>query len=141
MTKLRLLERLANLDLEELDSNQIKLKQTVKESVINHIQRLLNTRPGTALVDENFGLVGEATQIIGSRVPDPHNMAKQMLSQINAYEPRLSECRVDVDLNNNHEVGVNLIISGNVVGDNSGERLLVTGMLLANGSLKFDLNT
>lgn len=140
MAKLRLLERFAALDIEQQQSSQAKLHKTVKSSVINHVQRLLNTRPGSALIDENFGVVGEATQVIGSRIPDPHEMTKNILTQLHAYEPRLKDCMVDIDLNDIYDVGINLNISGIIEGDNSGERLQIAGKLFANGTLEFDSN-
>ena len=141
MAQLRLLERLASLDLELMDSSRLKQKQTAKASVIAHVQRLLNTHSGSVLTDANYGFVGDETQIIGSKIPDPHDIAKYLLAQLHSYEPRLTDCKVDIEMNKADDVGVNVFISGNVVGDNSGERLQISGMLLANGTLKFEPNT
>ena len=141
MPQLRLLQRLASLDLEQEDNVNANRKMTVKSSIIEHLERLLNTRPGSVLIDADMGLVGDATQIIGSNVPDPQDMAKRMLAQVHKYEPRLKNCKTEIQMNEVNDVGIKFVITGNIIGNSADSDIAIVGRLLANGTLQFDPNS
>jgi type VI secretion system protein len=70
----RLLERITNLQV-ETDRTHLTQAQVLTQSIVQHLQRILNTRRGSVPIDAEFGVpdftnlagsfaTGETTQII-----------------------------------------------------------------------------
>ena len=62
-------------------------------SIQDHLQRILNTRQGNALIAEDFG-VPDFTNIMGSFPDSQRSMERQVRQTIQKYEPRLKGIRV-----------------------------------------------
>lgn len=137
MSHLRLFERLASLDLEsEQRANNKRI--TVKHSILNHLEKLFNTPLGSVEVDHEYGLLGDATQVIGNRPPDPQQIVKRMLVQIQRYEPRLNKAMINMQINDENNLLVRFEICGSIFQDAEVADITFTGAVLANGNLQFD---
>lgn len=137
MPQLRLFERLAAQDMLSDDNNPSRVI-TPKQSICNHLEQLFNTQLGSVVLDTEYGLVGDATQVIGNRPPDPQWIAKRMLAQIHNYEPRLSNTKVDMTLNNNKDIAVGFVIKADLQHAQELENLVINGSIMANGNIQFD---
>lgn len=62
----------------------------LQESMRDDIEKLLNTRRGTVLVDEDFGLPDFTHLMNGYAAPDLEAIERDVLQQIKQYETRLS---------------------------------------------------
>jgi type VI secretion system protein len=91
----RLLERIISLQAEQ-GRTSLAQAEVLTHSIIEHLQRILNTRQGSVPIDAEFGVpdftnlagsfaTGETTQIIDS-----------MTRMIARYEPRLKSPRIQV---------------------------------------------
>lgn len=137
MSHLRLFERLASLDIDD-DAKAAHKRISVRQSVLNHLEKLFNTPLGSVEVDSEYGLIGDATQVIGNRPPDPQQIVKKMLAQIHQYEPRLSKTKVQMQINNDNNLLVRFEISGSLYEGAEIADIRFTGAVLANGNLQFD---
>ncbi|MDC2890178.1 type VI secretion system baseplate subunit TssE [Psychrosphaera sp. 1_MG-2023] len=137
MSHLRLFERLASLDLESEQRANTK-RISVKSSILNHLEKLFNTPLGSVEVDQEYGLLGDATQVIGNRPPDPQLIVKRMLAQIHQYEPRLTKPLIKMQINEEDNLLVRFEISGSIFQDAEVTDITFTGAVLANGNLQFD---
>lgn len=95
MKEKRLLERIIGLQAEQ-GRTSLAQAEVLTHSIIEHLQRILNTRQGSVPIDAEFGVpdftnlagsfaTGETTQIIDS-----------MTRMIARYEPRLKSPRIQV---------------------------------------------
>lgn len=95
MKEKRLLERIIGLQAEQ-GRTSLAQAEVLTRSIIEHLQRILNTRQGSVPIDAEFGVpdftnlagsfaTGETTQIIDS-----------MTRMIARYEPRLKSPRIQV---------------------------------------------
>jgi predicted component of type VI protein secretion system len=138
MAQLRLLERLATMDLEQSGQLNTRTQITINQSITDFLDKLLNTKAASSEIDTEFGLVGEDTQVIGTKIPDPELIAKKMLFQISQYEKRLKRPTVDVILNDKDSIGVRFVIKGEIAELSGSSDFSVQGNILANGVLQFD---
>jgi len=102
----RLLERLASLGTPGLPpEDEGTLNQEVS-SIIQHLQKLLNTRQGSSQIAPDFGLP-DFTNIPGESVTDAGRRVEKILTKvIERYEPRL--CRVKIEMETLKDKGFDL---------------------------------
>jgi len=92
--KARLLKRFsrweesANVDLEELDTHGLI------ESIRDDLEKLYNTKRGTVLIDEEFGIPDFSYMLSGYSSPDVGVILQQLHMQTKKYEPRLHAVQV-----------------------------------------------
>lgn len=90
----RLLKRISRWEesseagYEELDNNSLL------ESVRDDLEKIYNTRRGTVLIDEDFGLPDFSYMLNGYAAPDVGQILQQLILQAKKYEPRLSGLQV-----------------------------------------------
>jgi len=93
--KERLLKRIskweqstAGVSFDEGDAN------TLIDSIRDDLEKLYNTKRGTVLIDENFGLPDFSYMLSGYVAPDVGAIMQQLHLQTRQYEPRLHALRV-----------------------------------------------
>ncbi len=93
MAEKRLLDRVRGWT-----SNQSATRDThnssIVDSVILHLQKLLNARQGTTLMDKNYGMpdFSDLKLLFPDSVRD---IERSISNTIETYEPRLSQVKVD----------------------------------------------
>ncbi len=96
MNQVRLLERLSALE----DPTHVAGKspdRRLRESVVRHLDRLLNTRAGSVPIDHDYGLP-DMSNIAGSfALGTTESLSEAILRQIVRYEPRLKNPRITVE--------------------------------------------
>ena len=96
MYEKRLLERISYLERSGNETDLDEFSQAIL-SVMNHLQRMLNTRKGSALIDEEYG-IPDITNFPGEQlIKTGAGMASLIQKFIQRYEPRLTEVKVSFE--------------------------------------------
>jgi type VI secretion system protein len=93
--KLRLLKRIKRWEQAEVVSASDVDVDEVIESLRDDLEKLLNTRRGTVLVDPGFGLPDFTHLMNGYAVPDVEQIERELLQQVRRYETRLASVELD----------------------------------------------
>jgi type VI secretion system protein len=92
----RLLDRIARLEDPQTGNSEPDLKRAIA-SVIQYLQRMLNTRQGSVPIADDFG-VPDMTNFQGKDLSDTaHGMADIIRRFISRYEPRLDKVRISFE--------------------------------------------
>lgn len=92
----RLLDRIAHLEGRHAGAPEGGLNQAI-DSVIRHLQRMLNTRVGSVPIADDFG-VPDMTSLQGEDFADTAGGMAQVIRRFIArYEPRLDKVRVSIE--------------------------------------------
>ncbi len=92
----RLLERIRRME-ENPDHRGGVSPQRVISSVLSHLQKLLNTRQGCALIAADYGIPDFTELITEFSFETVDEFARSIEQVIRTYEPRLSQVEVTVD--------------------------------------------
>ena len=92
--KERLLKRFSQWE----ESNEASFDEadagSLIESIRDDLEKLYNTKRGTVLIDENFGIPDFSYMLSGYTTPDVGAILQQLHMQTKQYEPRLSALNV-----------------------------------------------
>ena len=88
--KLRLLKRIRNWEQTRVVSASEADIDEVLETMRDDLEKLFNTRRGTVLIDEAYGLPDYTHLMNGYAAPDVEEIQRDMLQQLRRYEPRLA---------------------------------------------------
>jgi len=93
--KERLLKRFSQWE----ESNEVSFddvdQNVLLESIKDDLEKLYNTKRGTVLIDENFGIPDFSYMLSGYSSPDVGAILQQLHLQTKQYEPRLSAVHVN----------------------------------------------
>src|SRR3546814_13301279 len=93
MDERRLLERISSLGTNDGSAHTTRA-ETLVNSILGHLHRILNTRQGSVPVDAAFG-VHDFTNFAGSfSTGPPEQIVQDMSRMIKSYEPRLAQPRI-----------------------------------------------
>ena len=81
-------EESSDVSFNEVDAN------TVIESIRDDLEKLYNTKRGTVLIDESFGIPDFSYMLSGYTTPDVGAILQQIHMQTKQYEPRLHGLQV-----------------------------------------------
>ncbi|PCJ86091.1 MAG: type VI secretion system baseplate subunit TssE [Thiotrichaceae bacterium] len=81
-------EELSETNFDEVDSSALM------ESVKDDLEKLYNTKRGTVLIDDDFGLPDFSYMLSGYTAPDVGLIVQQLHLQTKQYEPRLHALHV-----------------------------------------------
>jgi type VI secretion system protein len=137
MQNLRLMDRLSELDLAEVHIRQ-SFSLRVRKYVQKHLSGLLNTKQGSVLIDNDYGVPDFSIGPGNGQAPNGELIAQVVLALINSYEPRLIKPKVKLTLSNSDNLSMAFVISGLVETNNEHQNLTFSGTLLTNGSFLFD---
>ncbi len=93
--KLRLLKRINAWEQAEVISASDVDVDEVLESMRDDLEKLFNTRRGTVLIDEEYGLPDFTHLMNGYAVPDVEQIERELLHQVRQYETRLATVSLD----------------------------------------------
>ena len=118
MPVLRLFERARRLEDSPLSRDTLH-EHELRESVLQHLSRLLNTRKGSVLMNPGFGMP-DFTNMTTNRMDHLASSIKKMIS---LYEPRLADVKVslieDQDDPFSHSFSISALLLADT-GDGSG---------------------
>jgi type VI secretion system protein len=81
-------EEAAGNDYTEADSSELM------ESIKDDLEKLFNTKRGTVLIDDDYGLPDFSYMLNGYTAPDVGQILQQLHLQAKEYEPRLQALHV-----------------------------------------------
>jgi type VI secretion system protein len=93
MREERLLERLRNWEKNPKRRERADVSR-ISDSILWHLQRILNTRQGNVLIAEDYG-IPDFTEFLFSYPDSVREMEKSIRLTIQKYEPRLTGVRVN----------------------------------------------
>jgi type VI secretion system protein len=96
MREERLLERIHN---KEVDPDRREGNDPARQtgSILNHLQRILNTKQGSVPTEEDYGMP-DFTDLPGAfSTGATHDVEKILKNVIQKYEPRLTKVRITLD--------------------------------------------
>ena len=120
MPVLRLFERARLLEESPLSRDTLHEEQ-LRESVLQHLSRLLNTRKGSVLMDAEFGMP-DFTNMTVNRMT---SLAEAIQDMISRYEPRLADVEVSFTEDQEDPFSYSFSVSAMLLaesGDNPGVR-------------------
>lgn len=88
MSRLRFLERLRRAHLQGEERNAVETEDIV-QSVTNHLSRILNTRQGNTVLDQNFGMPDFSALGASFTTSELPHIEKELSVFIAHCEPRL----------------------------------------------------
>ncbi|NLY28301.1 MAG: type VI secretion system baseplate subunit TssE [Alcaligenaceae bacterium] len=137
MHKIRLLERLSALEDPGLTDGAPPDRQ-LRESVVQHLRRLLNTRAGSVPIDPGYGMP-DMSNIAGSfALGTTEFLSEALIRQVSRYEPRLTDPRIEVEKENRDVITLRFALSGYVAsgrGEAKKEPLAMTLRINATGQV------
>ena len=111
MNEQRLLERIAALQDGDARSHLTRAEVLIT-SIRNHLQRILNTRQGSAPIDPEFG-VPDFTNLAGSfSSGTTREIIDSMTRMIRRYEPRLKSPRIELAESGNEVLSLSFSLDG-----------------------------
>jgi type VI secretion system protein len=116
MQEQRLTERIRSQEREPMRRGGVSRNRCI-DSILGHLQRILNTRQGNVLIAEDYG-VPDFLNFLQSFPDSVHHIEASIRTAINNYEPRLSGTSVtfipreDDDLTLRFQIIANLALEG-----------------------------
>ena len=121
MAESRLLERLSRYEADSGSKDTYRSSQEV-QSIFNHLRRLLNTRMGSAMIGDDYGIPDLTNVVGGEHSQTITDFRQAILQAIRKYEPRLENVKISVELDEDDALSLKFRTEGYVVG---GENLPV----------------
>lgn len=91
----RLLKRFSRWqDSNDVSYDEIDVNALI-ESIKDDLEKLYNTKRGTVLIDDNFGIPDFSHMLNGYSAPDVGSILQQLHLQTKQYEPRLHALHVN----------------------------------------------
>jgi type VI secretion system protein len=115
MREERLLERIARWGSGDEEGREVASGDLLLESVVRHLQRILNTRQGSVPIDPEFG-VPDFTNLAGSYNAAFGGQIEQDIRKlIERYEPRLKSPRLKLREERADALSLSFELTGSVV--------------------------
>ncbi|HLV29920.1 MAG TPA: type VI secretion system baseplate subunit TssE [Burkholderiaceae bacterium] len=134
MNERRLLERLTSLGAER-DLGQTTRAEILIASILEHLQRILNTRQGSVPIDPEFG-VPDFTNLAGTfSTGTTEEIMQDMSRMIQRYEPRLRQPQISFASTQDEVLSLAFSISGTVSVDDREIPIRLTSHVSSNGKI------
>lgn len=119
MSKIRLLERLSALEDPHLQAGRPPDRQ-LRDSIVEHLRKLLNTRAGSVPIDPNYGMP-DMSNIAGSfALGTTESLSEAIIRQVARYEGRLRQPRITVEEETRDVITLRFELSGQVAATQDG---------------------
>lgn len=93
--KQRLLKRISLWEQSSLGDSEDHDTNDLVESIRDDLEKIFNTKRGTVLIDDNFGLPDFSHMLSGYASPDIGFIMQQLHLQAKYYEPRLRALHIN----------------------------------------------
>ena len=115
----RLLERLRRIE-QHPDQRGLVDPKDLTASVLRHLQKILNTRQGSAPIDDDYGMPDFTDLAANFSSESVRDVARSIKQVVNKYEPRLSSVVIEGAPQGEHILELHFKIDGKLkTGDNS----------------------
>ncbi|NLC35935.1 MAG: type VI secretion system baseplate subunit TssE [Alcaligenaceae bacterium] len=119
MSKVRLLERLSALEDPYPLAGRPPDRQ-LRDSIVGHLQQLLNTRAGSVPIDLNYGMP-DMSNIAGSfSLGTTESLSEAIIGQVVRYERRLRQPRISTEEEARDVITLRFELSGQVAATQEG---------------------
>ncbi len=119
MSKIRLLERLSALEEPALQAGRPPDRQ-LRDSIVEHLRRLLNTREGSVPIDPEYGMP-DMSNIAGSfALGTTEQLSEAILRQVTRYETRFRSPKITVQKETREVITLRFELSGLVASTQEG---------------------
>ncbi|HCP78697.1 MAG: type VI secretion system baseplate subunit TssE [Pusillimonas sp.] len=123
MYKISLLERLSALEEPLLVVGRTAERQ-LRDSIVGHLRKLLNTRAGSVPIDPNYGLP-DMSNIAGSfALGTTESLSESIIRQVVRYEKRLLNPKIAVEEEKRDVITLRFELSGQVASAQDGDDVL-----------------
>ncbi|MFO8113147.1 MAG: type VI secretion system baseplate subunit TssE [Desulfosalsimonadaceae bacterium] len=133
MREARLLERI-RMRAKMPDRSMTEDPKKVVDSVMAHLQNVLNTRQGGVQIAEDYGLP-DFNDVLHSQAGAPREIEKSIRQTIQKYEPRLRAVRVRYIPIEDDLLSLNFEIHARLAFDNAEEAIVFESQLGQDGKI------
>ncbi len=135
MSTERLLERISNLDLNPEVRTERDLKQVIN-SINNHLMCILNTRQGSALIADDFGMP-DITNVPGEALTETITRIEEAIQKVAVkYEQRLSKIKIVFESSDKNEQSFRFKLEG-FLKDDTSIPIAIETLLTSEGKFNF----
>jgi type VI secretion system protein len=106
----------------------------VTESVVSHLQRLLNSRQGTTLMDKGYGMP-DITDISTTYPGSVVKVELMIQNTIERYEPRLKNVEVRFSFQDTNDYSINFEISATLETENRMKQIWLESSINPKGKM------
>ncbi len=137
--KQRLLKRIkAWEEAGAISASEIDVNERM-ESLRDDLEKLFNTRRGTVLVDDEYGLPDFTHLMNGYAAPDVDELQRSLLQQVRQYEARLSSVSLNYEEQGKMKMSLRFLLSAMFRHKNQESNLAATVQFNDNGSVSVSL--
>ena len=137
--RLRLLKRIKGWEeAGEVSASEVDLTELV-DSMRDDIEKLLNTRRGTVLIDENYGLPDFTHLMNGYSAPDSEEIQRDLVYQLRQYETRLSAVVLTPNANDKNASSLKFGLNAQFQHRDQLQDFVATLQFVDNGSISVSL--
>lgn len=130
----RLLERISRWE-EGTDYTSRPSADVLVRSLLRHLQRILNTKQGSVLINDSFG-VPDFANLAGSLLPGtPQEIEVGLKQVIEQFEPRLKSPVVKLSAGGEDPLSLRFELSGTVAVDDRDIPVHLSTVVTANGKV------
>ncbi len=133
--KPRLLQRISQWEqaalLDDGDSEALSDVEMIRQD----LEKIYNTRKGTVLIDDDFGLPDFSAMLNGYSAPDVNVIVQQLYFQARRYEPRLSGVQVKFVEQDRHPGQLEFHINGVLTEGEQKSSISLNALLCDDGSV------
>ena len=137
--KLRLLKRIRNWEQTRVVSASEADIDEVLETMRDDLEKLFNTRRGTVLIDEAYGLPDYTHLMNGYADPDVEEIERDMLNQLRRYEPRLAVTELQAQPPDNRSSSLRFGLNGTLQHKQQDLSFIATVQVADNGVISVSL--
>ena len=134
MRENRLLERIRVWNRDPLKRNS-EDPQAVIDSVLDHLQRILNTRQGSVMIGEDYGVPG-FTDLRQTYPDGVRDFERSIRMTIQKFEPRLQNIRVHFSPIEDDVLALRFQISGKLIAEGNKKTITFNSVIGTEGQIQ-----
>jgi type VI secretion system protein len=134
MREERLIERIRSWDRTAQRREKPDPRRMI-DSIVLHLERILNTRRGSAPIAEDFG-IPDFTDFRTAYPDSQRDLEREIRQTLQKYEPRLQAIRVKFAPHETDRLSISFQIVGRLVLDESRDAIIFHGIMDADGKIR-----
>lgn len=134
MREERLLERIMRSEHELQRSGREDARRAIN-SIVDHLQRILNTKQGSVLIGDDYGLP-DLVELLRAYPESVRDFERSIRSTIQKYEPRLNVVRIKLVPQEEDPLSLSFQISAKLVHNSQRMPILLQSSIGVDGKIK-----
>jgi type VI secretion system protein len=134
MREERLIERIRSWDRTAQRREKPDPRRMI-DSIVLHLERILNTRRGSAPIAEDFG-IPDFTDFRTAYPDSQRDLEREIRQTLQKYEPRLQAIRVKFAPHETDRLSISFQIVGRLVLDEARDSIIFHGIMDADGKIR-----